>query len=288
MNSKEQVLRFAGFIAKFLPSSTKQAIYRNRVLSNLIRKSLNRAAPEGMSVVRVESGAAQGIQMELDLQTEKAYWLGTYENEIQQAIVNLVKPGEIIYDIGANIGFLTLLFAKMTGPSGHVYAFEAFPENIMRLTNNIERNGFQNWTTVIPAAVLNKTGPVEFFIGPSTNVGKVKGSAGRDSISYEGSIQVEGISIDEYIQRSRIPPPNIIKLDIEGGEVLALPGMQELLKNHHPIVMIEIHGREASQVAWDMLRMEKYKICRIQSSFPEVKDFQDLNWKSYIVAFPND
>jgi FkbM family methyltransferase len=198
-----------------------------------------------------------------------------------------VKPGDIIFDIGANIGFLTLLFARQTGAKGHVHAFEALPANIHRLKQNIDRNNFQERVTVIPAAVLDKSGPVEFFIGPSTGMGKVEGSAGRDSIEYSDSIQVEGLSIDEYIELGGNIPANIIKIDIEGGEVLAVPGMQKLIHNHRPIVMIELHGRIAAKICWEILNKEKYQICRMALTFPKIYEFQDLNWKSYIVAFPN-
>jgi hypothetical protein len=119
-------------------------------------------------------------------------------------------------------------------------------------------------------------------------MGKVNGSSGRNSLEYEESIQVEGLTIDEYVEKRGNPPPNILKIDIEGGEVLALPGMQNLLQSHHPILLIELHGPEAAQATWDRLKQEHYKICWMETTFPEVEDFRELNWKSYIVAFPND
>jgi FkbM family methyltransferase len=288
MRSRDRLLKFAGFIAKVLPSSTRQAFYRNPVLANMIRNSLNLAAPEGMSEVVIAAGAAEDLQMQLDLKTEKDYWLGTYETDLQKGIIDLVNSGDIIYDIGANIGFLTLLFARETGPNGQVHAFEALPENVARLNHNVEKNEFQNWVTIVHAAVMDKSGLAEFLIGPSTGMGKVTGSAGRSSIEYQESILVAGISIDEYIEVSGNPPPDILKIDIEGGEVLALPGMQSLIHNHHPILMVELHGPEAAQFTWDRLMQEEYKICRMAPAFPEVKDLHELNWKSYIVALPND
>ena len=288
MGARNKLLKSAEFVAQLLPPSTKQAIYRNQLISRLIRSSLNMVAPGGLSVVGIASGYAENLKMELDLKTEKDYWLGTYETEVQQGISELVQPGYVIYDVGANIGFLTLLFAREVGAQGHVYAFEALPANVIRLSNNIQRNRFQNRVTLVPAAVLDKSGPIEFYIGPSTGMGKVEGSAGRDSVEYNASIQVEGISIDEYIERSENPGANIIKIDIEGGEILAIPGMQKLLHNQRPIVMIELHGPEAAKICWEYLKKENYRICQMKSSYPEIHDFQDLDWKSYIVGFPND
>jgi FkbM family methyltransferase len=288
MTPKDLVLSFAGYVAQILPQSVIRALYRNPLLSKLIRESLNRAAPDGLSEVKVAAGSAEGMLMLLDLKTEKDYWLGTYEPELQGAIINLVNPGDIIYDIGANIGFMTLLFANRTGPLGHVYAFEALPLNTDRLSQNITINGFQDRVTIIQAAVLNQSGDTEFLIGPSTGMGKVTGSAGRSSLEYQEAIQVKGLSIDDFVGNSGNPLPNIIKIDIEGGEILALPGMVNLLSDHRPVLMVELHGHEAARVAWDLLTQEQYRICRMAPNYPQINQVQDLDWKSYLVAFPND
>ena len=288
MGVRSSLLRSAEFFAQILPLSIKQAIYRNQFIARLLRSSLNLAAPQGLSEVKIAAGRAKNLQMELDLKSEKDYWLGTYEAEVQQAIVDLVKPGDIIYDVGANIGFLTLLFARTTGATGHVYAFEALPANVFRLSHNVEINGFQEWVTVVPVAVLDRSGEVEFLIGPSTGMGKVGGSLGRDSVEYNESINVEGLSIDEYVERRSTLPADIVKIDIEGGEVLALPGMQKLIHDQGPIIMIELHGPEAAKTTWKILNREQYRICLMAPSFPEVHEVNELGWKSYVVAFPND
>ena len=249
---------------------------------------MNQAAPEGLSEVTIASVDNEGMQMLLDLKKEKDYWLGTYEPELQAAISDLVKPGQIVYDIGANIGYITLLFTKRIGDQGHVYAFETLPANVTRLIHNIELNALKEWVTVIQAAVQDRSGLAEFLVAPSTGMGKVNGSAGRASVDYEESIQVEGISIDDFIEDTGNLLPDIVKIDIEGGEVLALPGMVKLLHAHHPILLIELHGNEAAQVTWDLLMRERYRICRMEPEYPQVDKIQDLDWKSYLVAFPNE
>lgn len=288
MRDRNLILSFAGFLAQVLPQSSKRALYRNKPIANLIRKGLNRAAPEGLSEVTIAAGENVGIHMLLDLKKEKDYWLGTYEPELQAVISDLVKPGQIVYDIGANIGFITLLFTKRIGDQGHVYAFEALPANVTRLIHNIELNALEEWVTIIQAAVQDQSGQAEFLVAPSTGMGKVNGSAGRASVDYEASIQVEGISIDGFIEDTRNLLPDILKIDIEGGEVLALPGMVKLLHAHRPILLIELHGIEAAQVTWDHLKQENYRICRMEPEYPQVDKVQNLNWKSYLVAFPNE
>ncbi len=166
MRARNLILSFAGFLAQVLPQSSKRAIYRNKQLANLIRTRLNRAAPEGFSEVTIAAGDNKGSHMLLELKVEKDYWLGTYEPELQAAITDLVKPGRIVYDIGANIGFITLLFTKRTGSQGHVYAFEALPANVIRLIHNIELNDFEEMVTVVQAAVQDQSGNDEFLVAP--------------------------------------------------------------------------------------------------------------------------
>ncbi len=281
-------LSFTAFIAKVVPLSFKQFLYRSPIISRGIRRGLNRFAPQGLSRVSIAAGANEGLEMHLDMQLEKDYWLGTYEPELQQVVESVVKPGQIIYDIGANIGFLSLSFAKRTGPSGHVYAFEALPENVNRLRQNVELNGYQERVSVIHAAVQDHTGQAEFLIGPSGAMGKVQGSAGRNSVEYEKTVVVEGISIDDFIDNLGNPEPDTIKMDIEGGEILALPGMMKLLRDVHPQLLIELHGPEAALASWDTLKETGYRICRMEPHFPQIESFEDLDWKSYIAAFPGE
>ncbi len=286
MKDESPVLNLAAFVSSVVPQSFKRAVYKFPKLSNIIRRGLNQFAPDGLRQVSIAAGTNEGLEMLINLQIEKDYWLGTYEPELQQVIESLVKPEQIIYDIGANIGFLTLMFARRTGVNGYVYAFEALPENVIRLRQNVELNEYQDRVTVVPAAVLDKEGEAEFWIGPSDAMGKVQGSAGRDSVDYPEKLHVQGISIDGFIETSGSPLPDIIKMDIEGGEVLAIPGMVNLLQEKQPLLLIELHGSQSAKVCWHELIELGYRICRMETGFPQVEKLEDLNWKSYVVAFP--
>lgn len=280
------VLNLTSLMAKVLPASLKKLIYQNETLSNVIRKRLNKYAPEGYNKVTIASGLNTGLDMVLDLQVEKDYWLGTYEPDLQQAIEELVRPDQVIFDIGANIGFVTLMFANKVGDGGHVYAFEALPENTRRLDQNIDINDFQGRVTTTRAAVQDQTGETEFLIGPSGAMGKVVGSSGRDTLDYRERIIVKGITIDQFIKELGNPEPDIVKIDVEGGEVLVLPGMREVLQQRRPIILLELHGLDSAQVCWHILTESGYKICLMEAGFPRVKQLESLDWKSYIVAFP--
>jgi FkbM family methyltransferase len=282
------ILSFAAFVARILPVSFRSSLYKNPSISKAIRQGLNQAAPEGLNETTIAAGNLAGTRMLLDLKAEKDYWLGTYEPQLQAAIQELVLPGQIVYDIGANIGFMTLLFAQCVESTGHVYAFEALPANLQRLRDNIALNAVDDRVTIISAAVNDRSSSTKFYIGPSSGTGKLVKSAGRSTIMYRESIEVEGISIDDFIYKSGNPAPDILKIDIEGGEVLALPGMSRMLHEKRPVVMIELHGQEAARVGWDLLKKENYRICHMAADFPPILVLQEIDWKSYWVAFPDD
>lgn len=281
---KKLIITSAKFAARILPANLKLKLYGIDPAAGVIRRLLNAAVPDGISEVSISGGELAGAKMLLNLQTEKDYWLGTYEIDLQAAVRKLVRPGMTVFDIGANIGFVSLLMEKFSGKDGRVYAFEALPENLVRLEENIELNELNKRIFIQPYAVVDSGKEVEFLIGPSNGMGKVDGSAGRDDIKYQRSITVEGISIDEFIYNQGYPLPQLLKMDIEGGEVLALSGMKRLLQEENPIILLEIHGQEAIQFTWDFLTGHGYNIYLMKSDLEQVTSPQCLDWKSYIVA----
>jgi FkbM family methyltransferase len=280
------VLSLASLTARVLPMPLKRAIYRWAPLARFVRRRLNQAAPAGLTHVRIASGGLRGMSMLLDLLVEKDYWLGTYEPQLQTVIQELVKPGMVAYDIGANIGYISLLFARAVGKNGKVFAFEALPENVERLKTNIALNALSERVTVISAALVDHAGPVDFWIGPSGGMGKAQGSAGREQIEYRQSITVTGISLDAFVYQQGNLAPQILKMDIEGGEVLALPGMCRVLAKEHPLILLELHGPESARVAWETLIPMDYHVQRIEPGYPPVIDLNSLDWKAYLLARP--
>ncbi len=286
--SMNPILRLAALASRFLPVSLKQSIYRIKPLAGLLRRTLNRAAPSELSQVKVAAGSLTGFTFELNLQTEKDYWLGTYEIELQQAVGELIKPGMVIYDVGANIGYVTLLLARAAGESGRVIAFEALPANVARLEKHVALNGLDGRVTVVPGAVVDRAGTVRFLVHPSTSMGKAVGSAGRDKLrEYLKEIEVPGLALDDYAFEQGHLLPQAIKMDIEGGEVLAIKGMQRILGEARPLLLVELHGHEAARAVWEGLAQTGYTVHRMQPGLPQVRSVDQLDWKAYIVGKPD-
>jgi FkbM family methyltransferase len=279
------LLSIASFTARILPAPVKRAIYRIEPLARLIRGSLNKAAPSGLTVVEIAAGNLAGYKFWLDLQTEKDYWLGTYEPELQAAVRELVPPAAVVYDVGANIGYITTVLAEAAGEQGRVFAFEALLQNVERLRKNLELNGLQAQVSVFAGAVSDSTRPVTFLVHASGGMGKAAGSAGRDE-PYQAEVTVPGLALDDFVFAQGNPSPQVLKMDIEGGEVLALPGMARILKENPPLMLLELHGPEAAGVAWEKLTRAGYTIHEMRPGYPAVPSLEALNWKAYLVGMP--
>jgi hypothetical protein len=139
----------------------------------------------------------------------------------------------------------------------------------------------------VPKAVTGTTGPVRFLVHASGGMGKAAGSAGRDD-PYETELTVDGISLDEFVHSGGNPPPQVVKMDIEGGEVMALPGMRRILEETRPLMLMELHGPESARAVWNVLTAAGYTISWMKHGFPKVPSPEAMSWKAYIVARPEN
>jgi FkbM family methyltransferase len=197
--------------------------------------------------VRVLSGPLKGMYFAMPRLERLAFGLGTYEQHIVQVIQSYVKPGSVAYDIGANAGYLTLVMAQSVGRQGDVFAFEPDPKNIMALEANGLSNGLSN-VSLIAKAVSEKSGRVSFATFDYSLVGHIA----RSNTSGDATmIEVDSISIDDYVYRDNNPAPNFIKIDVEGGEEEVLKGCSKVLLESKPIILAEVR---AGQMWNDILR----------------------------------
>jgi FkbM family methyltransferase len=188
----------------------------------------------GRAVVPIVAGPLRGMRWRVG-SSNHGCWLGSYELEKQRAIAAWVKPGMVVYDVGANAGFYTLLFARLAGPSGSVFAIEPFAENLVNLIDHVAMNGIGN-CRVIQAAVARTRGIAAFSPGASRSTGAI-GAPGAGS-----AILVPTVSLDGMVDELGYPAPDLVKMDIEGGESDALAGAAALLEKGNAIWFIALHG----------------------------------------------
>jgi FkbM family methyltransferase len=287
-NVSNPIMKLAALVAKLLPQPLMIIIYKIKPLAGILRYVLNRFSPKGLVLVNVAAGKLAGRRMLLDLEIEKDYWLGSYEPMLMATIADMVKPGMIAYDLGANIGYTTLMLGHAVGDEGHVYAFEALDNNAERLEKNISLNTMERHVTLQCAAVAAYTGEGMFYIGPSNGMGKLEGSAGRDKIDYHHSITVKAVALDDFVYLDGNQKPDIIKMDIEGGEVIAFQGMERILREFRPLLLLELHGFEAAKLVWNKLVDYGYEFHKMEQGYQQIKRFEELEWKSYLIAKPGN
>ena len=159
-----------------------------------------------------------------------------WEEETTRLFREKVKGGDIVVDLGANIGYYTLLSAKIVGGSGKVYAFEPDPSNYKILTSNIKLNGYNNIITE-GKAVSDKVGTLDLYLdAQDMGAHTIYRTAKNKKI-----ISVESITLDKYF-KGREFPIDIVKMDIEGAEMAALMGMQNIIsKNQNLKIFMEFH-----------------------------------------------
>src|SRR5581483_1847479 len=122
-----------------------------------VRKILRRIPPE--TVLPVLTGPLRGTRWIVGA-SRNAYWLGTYERSKCKVFAAAIAEGDVVYDVGAHVGYYTLLASKLVGARGHVYAFEPLPANLEFLERHLKLNQITN-VTVVPAAVSDATGLVQ-------------------------------------------------------------------------------------------------------------------------------
>jgi len=196
-------------------------------------------------------------------------WLGSYEYAKRITFEKTVTQGSVVFDIGANVGFYTLLASVLVGARGRVFAFEPFPANVVYLKEHLQLNNIDN-VTVVEAAVSDKCGTAFFDEGPSSSMGH---------ISANGRLRVRTVAIDELVARKELPVPDYIKMDIEGGEGLALSGAKATLAQFHPTIFLATHGSSIHQECCRLLQSLDYELQPI--------DGVDLQSSSEILATYN-
>jgi len=158
-----------------------------------------------------------------------------YEMATTKLFRQIIKPGMVVVDIGANIGYFTLLAAELVGSSGRVLAFEPESENYSLLQTNIQLNTFSN-IRPIEAAVSNESGSTQLFLSAMDNGShSIYGAAAR---GVSGSRSVATTTLDTYLEMEGWPNVDLVKIDVEGAETKVLDGMQSLCDRSHDLNLI--------------------------------------------------
>jgi FkbM family methyltransferase len=239
---------------RLLPSSTRAAVARRllRVSPRALRLSLaGRAIPalRPDDDLAILSGPLEGWRW-LPASGLHACLEGTYEDENQTLFREHVRTGAIVFDIGANVGFFTLLASQLVGPTGRVVAFEPFPAALRHLRRHLALNDVRN-VTVVEAAVSASPGTAHFRSHEELTMGR---------LSESGELAVDVVSLDDLCQRDKIPVPGVIKIDVEGEELNILRGAERILRERRPLILLATHGADVHEACCRLLTEHGYRL----------------------------
>jgi FkbM family methyltransferase len=189
-----------------------------KIAKTFIRKA---AFKPGRRVHTVRSGALSGWRLMLDLQHDTQVWRGVYEQDLQSWLVDRVKPGAVCIDVGAAEGVFTVLMSKLAGTAGHIFAFE--PGNRgEQIHENLE---------------LNRQYPL-------AKVEVIQAFAGAPDAPAAPGTGIATVSVDQLLLDRKIDRLDVVKIDVDGGEVNVLEGLRGSLAKYHPHLTIEVHSPE--------------------------------------------
>jgi FkbM family methyltransferase len=211
--------------------------------------------------VQVQSGLSQGMWLQIWIPGETGFWRGEHEPEVQNAILAAVGPGAVVYDIGAHVGTMALGTAQLVGDLGRVVAFDGDPENVERLRRNSARNRLEDRLQVVHAAVWSRTvvDGVSFRRGTTaSSQGGVEADGNRPVLASGELVNVPAITLDDFVANGG-PPPQLVKIDVEGGEYEVLRGGARLFADQRPLMIAEVHHHEAAEQIAAWLNEYKYE-----------------------------
>lgn len=174
-------------------------------------------------------------------------WLGTYESQMREAFEDALESGDTVFDVGAHVGYYTLLAAEIVGPSGLVVAFEPLPSNLDYLRAHLQLNDITN-AIFVEAAVSDRASFARFDDTGGSYSGRLLAR------SEEGvGIEVSTVALDQWTRGERVGLPCVLNIDVEGAETAVLTGARHILGEARPTVFLATHGREQHRDCCELL-----------------------------------
>jgi FkbM family methyltransferase len=223
--------------------------------------------------VIISHGVAAGLRFNA-AGANAGYALGTTEPLVQEAVRTMVKPRDVLYDIGANVGFFTVLAARLVGPAGGVVAFEPLPETAKAARRNADLNGFAH-VTVLALAVGRRAGAAKLELREESTWARLANES-----TTGPTVDVEVVAIDDLVDAGRVRPPNFVKIDVEGAELDVIEGMRRTIIAHRPVILCEMHGTNAAFAS--LMESLDYTVRSLETELP----LAEARWDVHAVATP--
>jgi len=243
------------------------------VLKKLLSRRLSRMAfllPNTYFLIRYCGGKIYLNLRESAMMMDRA--LGIYEYWKRKIFLNTVKEGMTIVDIGVNKGYFSLLFAKLMNDRGKVLSFEPDPDNCFWVRKSIQANGYR-CIELFQYALSDKEGSVTFYLGKKSGWGSVFPS----SLTEEKAITVKTRKLDNVLKEEGMNKVDIIKIDVQGADLLVLKGAETTLKRQNIKLAMDVDVKslgERNQL-FDFLESCGFKIFRIGKELTPIEKIDE-------------
>jgi FkbM family methyltransferase len=242
------------------------------LLGGFFHKLARAVLPSGTRVTtRVREGQGTGLLLSLDPRYEAPYAAGLHEGGLLDCLAAHLAQGDVLYDVGGHIGFISMVGARLVGPKGSVFAFEADPQNIARILTHIQLNSLPQ-IEVVPNAVWSECKALSFRRATVFS-SRITGSVANEIESagagvHDALITVEAVTLDRFALGNR--PPTVVKIDVEGAEEEVLKGAETMFRVSKPVLICEIHHAAAAEsvTAWLGSMGYRWKWMDTEDRFP--------------------
>lgn len=205
--------------------------------------------------VEIQSGVGRGLFLQSLPRFELAYVRGDHETVVQDLLSAWLRPRDIFFDVGAHVGFFSLIAGRLVGPEGTVLAFEPDPDNLTRLEAGIVRNRME-WIRANSVVVSDDHGKVWFARSSPASSGMEGRVVEGDVVSSTGRLVVQAVTLDDYFSTRA----GVVKIDVEGGEIRALKGASHLLRDGNLRWIVEAHTEEIEAAIVPIFRNTGYRL----------------------------
>jgi FkbM family methyltransferase len=231
-------------------------IYANPVLAPVMRKASNLLLPPlTEKVLKVKTGLGKGLIFELNPRWEPDMWQGHYEPSSQKVAAPYLKPGKTLYDVGGGIGFYSLVAARL---GAQVFTIEPDPKNRDVILQHAKMNKLDGKIQMMPLAANSYSGTM--LMEPSDQ-GRGHGHGHAQEVfgTDPGKcIEVQCTTLDDFARKN--PPPDLVKIDVEGCEAAVFRGAEWLMREHRPAFLCEIHTPELGAEVSEIVSARNYRI----------------------------
>ncbi len=223
---------FRGYLSKFPLRDGKVFLYER--LHHLLMPA------ERLVTATLDKGFRMKLDLE-DAEQRKVYFFGHYHERYEAALVaRLLDPGEVFWDVGANVGYFSLVAAAAVQETGQVLAFEPGTAALERLTENVSLNPFKN-IGISNLAVADRDG--EAVLYRAEGIADSSASLFSAAAGAAGGEVCRTVALDSFLQQEGLRPPDFIKLDVEGAELAALQGAAAILTDSRPLLLVEMEEK---------------------------------------------